>query len=84
MLSEMLRELRHVRDEIGRLRARLDAHVDENGRSSGEIQKEMVKIRQEMAADRIKGETNGVKLGAISSGVALFVAAFVSWLFSKA
>ena len=66
--------LKHIMDEIRHMRSRLDDHIDDQNSHYRCVQKDMSKIREEMAGHKIK-------LSGITAGIAVFVTALVHWLF---
>ena len=68
--AEMFDQIMH---EVRYIRARLDAHVDEEDKDLSDIRKEVFKIREEMAAHR-------TKIGTITSAIAAGIAVVVSWI----
>jgi predicted component of type VI protein secretion system len=68
LIHELLEDMRHIRN-------RLDRHVDDEAKVLSSIQKDIGKIREEMAGHK-------TRLGVIASGISLVMAAAVSWLVS--
>ena len=72
-----------IMEEIRYIRKRLDDHIDEekssDSRNFGDIKADIHRVREEMASRLSNHET---KLGVISSGIALIVAATISWAVS--
>ena len=66
MIHEIMEELRHIR-------RRLDGHIDDEKDTLGELQRDVSKIREEMAGHK-------TKLGIIAAGISIAIASFVSWL----
>ena len=66
MLDQIMHEVRYIR-------ARLDAHVDDEDKDLNDIRREVSKIREEMAAHR-------TKMGFITSAIAAGIAVVISWI----
>ena len=69
MLNQIWEELRHIRK-------RLDAHVDREDEDLSAVKRDISLIRENMA-------THKTKIGMISAGISIAIAAFVSWLGMK-
>lgn len=68
MFHEIMEEVRHIRK-------RLDDHIDDEKHQLNSLQKDVGRIREEMQGHK-------TKLGVIASGLAMFVAAVISWVMS--
>ena len=68
--AEMFDQIMH---EVRYIRARLDSHVDGEEKDFKEIQRDISKIREEMATHR-------TKIGIFTSSIAAAVAVVVSWI----
>ena len=68
MFHEIMEEVRHIRK-------RLDDHIDDEKDQLNSLQKDVSKIREEMQGHK-------TRLGMIASGLAMFVAAVISWIMS--
>ena len=66
MLNQIWEELRHIRK-------RLDDHVDREDQDLSAVKRDISSIRENMAAHK-------TRLGIISAGISIAIAAFVSWL----
>ena len=66
MLDQIMHEVRYIR-------ARLDAHVDDEDKDLNDIRREVSKIREEMSAHR-------TKMGFITSAIAAGIAVVISWI----
>ena len=65
--------LEGVRDEIAYIRARLDRHIDDQRKDFERVHEEIGKVREETRAHK-------TKFSIIASGVALVMAAIVTWI----
>ena len=66
MFDQIMHEVRYIR-------ARLDAHIDDEDKDLANIRQEVFKIREEIAAHR-------TKIGTITSAIAAGIAVVVSWI----
>ena len=68
MFNLVMEELRHIRK-------RLDAHIDDEKHTVQSVQRDVSKIREDMAGHR-------VKLTGITSLIAVIVSGFIAWIFN--
>ena len=74
MFKVLMEELRGIRHTVESSRDRLDKHIDDEGKSIVRVEKEIGKIREEMAGHR-------VKLGGVAAFISVVVAGVVGWAF---
>ena len=72
MFSELLAEIRVVRQEIGRVHDSLDAHVRDEVNQYAAVQKQLHDIRDDVTALK-------TKMGFLAAGVSAVVAAVTAW-----
>ncbi len=66
--------LRHIMEELRLIRGRLDEHIDDQNTRDRCYQRDVSKIREEMAGHK-------VRLSGISAGIAIVVTATIHWIF---
>jgi len=69
MIHEIMEDLRHIR-------RRLDDHIDDEKTTIGTIQRDVSKIREDMAGHK-------TRLALVSGAIAFAVTALVSWALTK-
>jgi len=69
--NDMLKE---IWEEIRYIRRKLDDHIDDEGDSLVSIRGDLTKIKEEITAHK-------TKIGMISGGLSMFVAALITWIF---
>ena len=73
MFSELMAEIRVVRQEIGRVHDSLDAHVSDEMKQYAHVQRQLNEIKEDVTALK-------VKMGFIAATVSAVVAAVTAWV----
>ena len=66
MIHEIMEELRHIR-------RRLDGHIDDEKDTLNDLQRDVAKIREEMAGHKMK-------LSMLAGAISFFVTSVVAWV----
>lgn len=72
MFSELLAEIRVVRQEIGRVHDSLDAHISDEAKQYAQVQDQLHELGNDITALK-------VKMGMVSAAVSAAVAGLIAW-----